>query len=60
LSEKVAQLLRALQIGELGEIKLNRHQRTQLMDDLLQFYSMHIHPFMKLKSLTIIRSVLED
>ncbi|MEY3349848.1 MAG: DNA repair protein RecO [Bacteroidota bacterium] len=60
LSEKVAQLLRALQIGELGEVKLNRHQRTQLMDDLLQFYSMHIHPFMKLKSLTIIRSVLED
>ncbi|MFN5358834.1 MAG: DNA repair protein RecO [Bacteroidota bacterium] len=60
LSEKVAQLLRAMQIAELGEIKLNRNQRNQLMDDLLQFYAMHIHPFSKLKSLAIIRTVLEE
>ncbi|MEY3687729.1 MAG: repair protein RecO [Bacteroidota bacterium] len=60
LSEKVAQLLRTMQIEELGEIKMNRHQRNQLMDDLLQFYGMHIHPFYKLKSLSVIRTVLEE
>jgi len=27
---------------------------------LLQFYAMHIHPFSKLKSLAIIRTVLEE
>jgi DNA repair protein RecO (recombination protein O) len=60
LSEKVAQLLRAMQIEELGEIRMNKHQRNQLMDDLLQFYDMHIHPFFKLKSLSVIRTVLEE
>lgn len=60
LSEKVAQLLRTMQIEELGEIKMNRHQRNQLIDDLLQFYAMHIHPFFKLKSLSVIRTVLEE
>lgn len=60
MSDKVAQLLRVLQVNELSEIRLNRMQRNQLLDDLLQFYGMHIHPFTKLKSLSIIRTVLEN
>lgn len=59
LSEKIAQLLRVMQIHELSEIKLNKHQRNQLLDDLLNFYALHIHPFGNIRSLAVIRAVLE-
>lgn len=60
LSEKISQLLRVMQIAELSEIKLNKHQRNQLLDDLLQFYALHIHPFGSIRSLAVIRAVLEN
>ena len=60
LSEKVAQLLRVMQINELDEIRMNKQQRNQLLDELLNFYALHIHPFGKLKSLSVIRTVLEN
>lgn len=60
LSEKISQLLRVMQITELSEIKLNKHQRNQLLDDLLQFYALHIHPFGNIRSLSVIRAVLEN
>jgi DNA repair protein RecO (recombination protein O) len=60
LSEKIAQLLRVMQINELSEVKLNKHQRNQLLDDLLQFYALHIHPFGNIRSLSVIRAVLEN
>ena len=42
LSEKISQLLRVMQITELSEIKLNKHQRNQLLDDLLQIGRAHV------------------
>ena len=60
LSEKIAQLLRAMQISELSEIKLNKIQRNQILDDLLQFYALHIHPFGQLRSLAVIRTVMDQ
>jgi len=60
LSEKISQFLRVMQIAELSEIKLNKHQRNQILDDLLQFYALHIHPFGNIRSLAVIRAVLEN
>lgn len=60
LSERIAQLLRVMQIHEMNEIKLNKHQRNQLLDDLLQFYALHIHPFGIIRSLKVIRAVLDN
>ena len=60
LSEKIAQLLRVMQISELSEIKLNKIQRNQILDDLLQFYALHIHPFGQLRSLAVIRTVMDQ
>ena len=60
MSEKIAQLLRVMQIDELNEIKLNKHQRNEILDDLLQFYALHIHPFGNIRSLAVIRAVLEN
>jgi DNA repair protein RecO (recombination protein O) len=60
LSDKIAQLLRVMLVEELGEIELNKHQRNLLLDDLLNFYVLHIHPFGSLRSLPVIRTVLEN
>jgi hypothetical protein len=60
LSEKIAQLLRVMQVEELGEVELNKYQRNLLLDDLLNFYDLHIHPFGSLRSLPVIRTVLEN
>ena len=56
----IAQLLRVMQIKELDEIRLNRQIRAELLDACIDFYSLHIHPFGPLRSLPVIRTLLED
>ena len=60
MSEKVSQLLKVMQLSELDDIELNKNQRNLLLDDLLHFYSIHVHPFGAMRSLPVIRTVLED
>ena len=59
-SEYIAQYLRVMQLAELEEIKMNRVQRNAILDACLQFYAMHIHPFGTMKTLPIIRTLLEE
>lgn len=56
----MAQLLRVAQVQELDEIKLNRNLRNQLIDACLHFYSLHVHPFGLLKSLDVLRAIMDD
>ena len=60
LSEKLSQVLRVLQIAELEEVELNKNQRNSLLDDLLRFYAEHVHPFGSMRSLAVIRTVMEN
>jgi DNA repair protein RecO (recombination protein O) len=58
-SECIAQFLRVRQIEELDQIQLNRQLRNELLDACLQFYELHISPFGQMKSLPVIRTLLE-
>jgi DNA repair protein RecO (recombination protein O) len=58
-SEFISQLLRVMQIAELDQIQLNKQLRNELLDACLQFYELHISPFGQMKSLPVIRTLLE-
>jgi DNA repair protein RecO (recombination protein O) len=58
-SEYIAQLLRVMQIEELDQIQLHKQLRNELLDACLQFYELHISPFGQMKSLPVIRILLE-
>lgn len=59
-SGHVAQLLRVMQIEELDQVRLNRQVRSELLDACIDYYSLHINPFGPLRSLPVIRTLLED
>ncbi len=58
-SEFISQFLRVMQIAELDQIQLNKQLRNELLDACLQFYELHISPFGQMKSLPVIRTLLE-
>lgn len=59
-SEHISQLLRVMQLDELDQIRLNRQVRNELLDACLLFYGLHINSFGNMKSLPVIRMVLEQ
>jgi DNA repair protein RecO (recombination protein O) len=59
-SECVVQFLRVMQINELSELKLNRHQRNELLDSCIAYYSLHISPFGNMRSLPVLRMLMEE
>ena len=58
-SDTISQFLRVMQIEELEEIQLNKQTRNELLEACLQFYELHISPFGQMKSLPVIRTLLE-
>lgn len=58
-SEFISQFLRVMQIPELDQIQLNKQLRNELLDACLQLYELHISPFGQMKSLPVIRTLLE-
>jgi DNA repair protein RecO (recombination protein O) len=59
LSEISSELLKIMQPSELGEIHLNKEKRRLLLTAYEDFYSMHIPGFTALKTLPVLRTVLE-
>jgi DNA repair protein RecO (recombination protein O) len=59
-SEWVAQFLRVMQVHELTDLKLNRVVRNEILDSCLDFYAMHVTPFGGMRSLPVLRTLLED
>jgi len=59
-SEYISMFLRVMQLEELEQIRLNRQMRNELLDACLLFYGLHINPFGNMKSLPVIRVVLEQ
>jgi DNA repair protein RecO (recombination protein O) len=55
----IAQLLRALQVQDLEQISMNRQLRNELIDRCIDFYGLHIQPFGTMRSLPVIRTLLE-
>ena len=58
-SGHIAQLLRVMQLDELETIRLNRTTRNKLIDGCLEFYALHIQPFGTMRSLPVVRSLLD-
>lgn len=59
-SGHISQLLRVMQIEELDQVRLNRQIRSELLDACIDYYSLHINPFGPLRSLPVIRILLEE
>jgi hypothetical protein len=59
-SEYIALFLRVMQLEELEDIKMNKQLRNELLDLCLQFYELHISPFGAMRSLPVIRTLLES
>jgi hypothetical protein len=49
-----------MQLEELEDIKMNKQMRNELLDLCLQFYELHISPFGAMRSLPVIRTLLES
>jgi DNA repair protein RecO (recombination protein O) len=59
LSEVTAHLLKIKQPAELADLPLNKDKRRLLLEAYEDFYSMHIHGFTPLKTLPVLRILLE-
>jgi DNA repair protein RecO (recombination protein O) len=59
LSEVTAHLLKIKQPAELADLPLNKDKRRLLLEAYEDFYSMHIQGFTPLKTLPVLRILLE-
>jgi DNA repair protein RecO (recombination protein O) len=59
LSGISSHLLKIMQPVELGDLPLNKEKRRQLMEAYEYFYSIHIPGFTPLKTLPVLRTLLE-
>jgi DNA repair protein RecO (recombination protein O) len=59
LSEICSQLLKAQQPSDLAGLSLNKEKRRLLLTAMEDFYSIHVAGFSSLKTLTVLRSILE-
>jgi len=59
LSEVTAHLLKVKQLTELADLPLNKEKRRLLLEAYEDFYSMHIQGFTPLKTLPVLRALLE-
>ncbi len=60
LSGISSQLLKVMQPGELSEVPLNKEKRRSLLQAYEDFFSIHISAFTPLKTLPILRTLLEE
>lgn len=54
-----AQLIQLSDFTQLADIPLNRYQRRTLMENYLQFYALHIADFGTLRSLPVLKEILQ-
>lgn len=59
LSEITSHLLKIMQPSELSELALNKEKRKSLLAAYEDFYSIHIQGFSCMKTLPVLRSILE-
>jgi DNA repair protein RecO (recombination protein O) len=57
-SSVVSDLLKVMQPGELGQLKLNQDTRRVLLHAFEMFYALHIQDFGKMKTLPVLEAVL--
>jgi DNA repair protein RecO (recombination protein O) len=57
--EYCVDLLRARQPAELGQIKMNQDSRRQILQIMEQYYQLHIQDFTGLKTLPVLRAILQ-
>ena len=60
LSEISSFILKIMQPSELAELSLNKETRRKLLMAFEDFYSMHISGFTALKTLPVLRTILDD
>lgn len=58
-AQAVLQLLRVMNPDELAEVRLNRDTRRRLLQAMETYYRFHLPDFTSLRSLPVLRSVLE-
>ena len=59
-SVSISHYLKVRKLSDLGEINLNRQHRFEILNACINYYELHIQPFGAMRSLQVIRAVLED
>lgn len=59
-SASISNYLRVMQLSELEEFKYNRKHRFELLNACISYYELHITPFGMVRSLPVIRAVLDE
>ena len=59
-STSISQYLKVMQLSDLEEINFNRQHRIELLNSCINYYELHVQPFGVIRSLQVIRAVLED
>ena len=59
-SISISHYLKVMQLADLETLRYNRQHRFELLNACVSFYELHIHPFGLVRSLPVIRAVLED
>ncbi|MDP4131052.1 MAG: DNA repair protein RecO [Bacteroidota bacterium] len=59
-SEITSQLLKVMQPAELTQVPLNKEKRRILLQAYLDFYSIHMTGFGSMKTLAVLRTILDD
>ncbi|HVY74417.1 MAG TPA: DNA repair protein RecO [Puia sp.] len=59
-SALAADLLKVMQPGELPQVPLNQEKRRILLQGVMDFYNLHIPGFGILKSLPVLRAIIEE
>jgi DNA repair protein RecO (recombination protein O) len=54
-----ARLYQITTYEQLENMQLDRNQRRELLENYLQFYALHIHDFGTLRSLPVLKEVLQ-
>jgi DNA repair protein RecO (recombination protein O) len=54
-----ARLYQITSYDQLENMQLDRNQRRELLENYLQFYALHIHDFGTLRSLPVLKEVLQ-
>jgi DNA repair protein RecO (recombination protein O) len=59
-SISISQYLKVMQFSDLEQINFNRQHRIELLNACINYYELHVQPFGVIRSLLVIRAVLEE
>ena len=57
VSSKLMNLLLGLSFGDLGQVSVDQDVRVKFLEDIIDYYRLHIHGFGAMKSLAVLHEI---